>query len=122
MEEVAMLKQILIAVLAGAALCAPGVAFATDGIPDTPYSTWTDAEKQAAGARLGELAKQQCMHYADNGGQRGAFEAAACVDAMFVNHLPADYPNLQQFKDMARDNYQKAKNMGSVMPEPPLRQ
>jgi hypothetical protein len=101
-------------------LClAAGWGAASAQMPSGPYSSWSQAEiGQAAGA-LKQMCGNQCSSYtaaAAAGSQRATYEAAACVTACYVNNLPDDYPNIEQFKRSAMQNYQTAKQFGSNAP------
>jgi hypothetical protein len=109
------LKLSIVATLVS--LCSVGAALAQGIVPDKPYSEWTPDEVQSAASALQQNCQPRCLPYAD-GGQRGAFEAAACTYACFVSNLPDDYPNIDTFKNLAWQSYDQAKGMGSMMPEP----
>lgn len=99
-------------------------AFAQSVLPGS-YSSWTDAQKTQAAQLLKQGSESACASYIDaaknpanGGGQRAAYEAAACIGAYYVNHLPSDYPGLDQIKAGVMQNYNNAKALGSNIPVP----
>ena len=99
-------------------LCA-SAARADDSVLPGPYSSWTDGQKTQAAFLLKNQSNQHCYMYiqrAENGGMRATYESAACIEAYYVLHLPADYPGLDALKDAARKNYAMAKSLGSDIP------
>lgn len=99
-------------------------AFAQSVLPGS-YSSWTDAQKTQAAQLLRGGSESACSSYVDaakdpqnGGGQRAAYEAAACIGAYYVNHLPSDYPGLDQIKAGVMQNYNNAKALGSNIPVP----
>jgi hypothetical protein len=99
--------------LVSAAISSAAVA---QSLPTGPYSSWSDSQKSAAGGALKSICGRQCSRYDPSSGQRGAYEAAACTIACFVNNLPDDYPQIDQYKNAARENYRNAKSLGSNVP------
>ncbi len=88
------------------------------GMPSGSYSSWSEAQKQQAATFLGEHCQQpaQCGGYiatARSGVVRASYEAAACVAACFASNLPADYPDIEEIKQVARTNADQAKKLGS---------
>jgi hypothetical protein len=99
-------------------------AFAQSVLPGS-YSSWTDAQKTQAAQLLKQGSEAACASYIDaakdpqdGGGQRAAYEAAACIGAYYVNHLPSDYPGTDQIKAGVMQNYNNAKALGSNIPVP----
>jgi hypothetical protein len=92
---------------------------ADDSIMPGPYASWTDAQKSEAAQRLKNGSNEACSTYlqrAAAGGMRATYESAACIEAYFVLHLPADYPDLDAMKASAQKNYELAKSLGSDIP------
>ena len=88
-------------------------------LPEGPYSSWSQSQIQSAAVTIRSMCESECMPYteeAKEGGQRASYEAAACAIACFVNHLPADYPGLDNMKASAIENYENAKRLGSNAP------
>jgi hypothetical protein len=83
-----------------------------------PYSSWTDAQQTQAAQLLKAGSEAACQQYISNASssQRSAYEAAACLGAYYVNHLPPDYPNLNSMKKNALDAYNNAQALGSNAP------
>lgn len=84
-------------------------------VPSKPWSSWTQQEQAQVGARLKNQCGMECQSYtnAARNSQRGAYEAAACTIACFVNNMPADWPSRSQNISAARENYNNAKRLGS---------
>jgi hypothetical protein len=102
-----------------------GVASAAQAqMPQKPFSQWTQAEQQQYAVHLKQICTPQCARYMPQGSgapqQRTMYEAAACQEACFAGHLPADYPGLAEMKKAAWDNYNQAKALGSPMPVPTI--
>jgi hypothetical protein len=91
-------------------------------MPQKPFSQWTQGEQQSYANQLKQICSRQCAAYMPQGSsvpvQRTLYEAAACQNACFAGHLPADYPGLANMKKSAWDNYNQAKALGSPMPVP----
>ena len=91
-------------------------------MPQKPFSQWSQSEQQQYADQLKQICNPQCARYMLQGsstpGQRTIYEAAACQNACFAGHLPADYPGLANMKKAAWDNYNQAKALGSPMPVP----
>ena len=83
-----------------------------------PYSSWTDQQKIDAANLLKQGSNAACQDYISRApqSQRAAYEAAACIGAYYVNHLPEDYPNLDEIKADAIKAYENAKALGSTAP------
>ncbi len=90
------------------------------GLPQGKYAQWTGEEKKTAFARIGGFCQFLCVDAYGNAAfpnvaaaERAKAEAKVCLAACIVNHLPADYPQLEGMKQDLRADYDKAKKMGS---------
>ena len=113
-----MKKIVLMAVALAAAL--PSTVLAQQVLPGS-YSSWTDAQKANAAQLLKAGSNAACERFneaKERVGQLASYEAAVCIGAYYVNHLPPDYPNLDQIKAGVLRNYQSAKALGSNIPVP----
>ena len=91
-----------------------------DQVLPGPYSSWSNAQISEAASLLKNGSNANCSIYvqrAQAGGMRATYEAAACIEAYYVLHLPTDYPGLDAIKAAANQNYQMAKQLGSDIPE-----
>lgn len=111
----------IVSLAAGLVFALSAAAAAQNVLPGS-YSSWTDAQKSQAAQLLKNGSSAACAHYISdaqtNGGQLAAYEAAVCVGAYYVNHLPNDYPNLDSIKASVIQNYRNAKALGSNIPVP----
>lgn len=102
-------------------LALSAAAIAAQVLPGT-YSSWTAAQKATAAQLLKQGSNVACERYIteakQNVGQLAAYESAVCIGAYYVNHLPPDYPNLDEIKASVLTNYQSAKALGSTIPVP----
>jgi hypothetical protein len=88
-------------------------------LPPGTYASWSADDKQRAALALNNICDHQCRQYtlqAEKGSMRASYEAAACTQACYVNHLPIDYPQMEEYKQAARQNYKSAKELGSNAP------
>ena len=90
------------------------------GLPPGTYSQWTDEQKKTAIRRVGGFCEFLCVDSYGNtsfpnkaAAERAKAEAKVCLAACIVNHLPADYPQLNAMKQDLRADFEKAKKLGS---------
>ncbi len=125
------------AVIAGLTL-APAVALSQEGdvnayiartpisgVPQTPFSTWTEAQRKATFGRIEGFCRYLCLDkYSgaafpnEEAAMRAALEAKVCLGACIVNHLPADYPQRAALMSQVRADHDKARQLGSAVPWP----
>jgi hypothetical protein len=95
------------------------------GLPSGTYSQWTDAQRRTAYTRIGGFCQFLCVDaYANRSfsnvaaAERAKAEVKVCLGACIVNHLPADFPQLPELKQQLRDDYGKARQLGSPLKWP----
>jgi hypothetical protein len=85
-------------------------------LPAGPYANWSSQQRAQAANEIKQACNVSCSPYASealSGDLRASYEAAACQEACFYNRLPVDYPGLAQIKQLAIQNMQQAKSLGS---------
>ena len=95
------------------------------GLPPGTYSRWTDEQKKTAIRRVGGFCEFLCVDSYGTASfpnvaaaERARAEAKVCLAACIVNHLPADYPQLNGMKQDLRADFEKAKKLGSPITWP----
>jgi hypothetical protein len=95
------------------------------GLPPGTYSQWTEEQKKTAIKRVGGFCEFLCVDSYGNtsfpdkaAAERAKAEAKVCLAACIVNHLPADYPQLNAMKQDLRADFEKAKKLGSAIAWP----
>jgi hypothetical protein len=95
------------------------------GLPPGTYSQWTDEQKKTAMRRVGGFCEFLCVDSYGSASfpnvaaaERARAEAKVCLAACIVNHLPADYPQLNGMKQDLRADFEKAKKLGSPIKWP----
>jgi len=95
------------------------------GLPPGTYGQWTEEQKKTAIKRVGGFCEFLCVDsYGDTSfsdkaaAERAKAEAKVCLAACIVNHLPADYPQLNAMKQDLRADFEKAKKLGSAIAWP----
>jgi hypothetical protein len=95
------------------------------GLPPGTYSQWTDEQKKTAMRRVGGFCEFLCVDSYGSASfpnvaaaERAKAEAKVCLAACIVNHLPADYPQLNGMKQDLRADFEKAKKLGSPIKWP----
>jgi hypothetical protein len=108
-----------------AELTAYAVKAAISGLPTGPYSKWTEAQRQSIFGRVRGFCQFLCVDkyanatFKDRGTvERTAAAAKVCLDACIASHLPADYPKIAEITQELRKDYDKAKQLGAVIPWP----
>jgi hypothetical protein len=95
------------------------------GLPPGTYSHWTEEQKKTAIKRVGGFCEFLCVDSYGNtsfpdkaAAERAKAEAKVCLAACIINHLPADYPQLNAMKQDLRADFEKAKKLGSAIAWP----
>jgi hypothetical protein len=95
------------------------------GLPASPYSQWTPAQRQATFGKVRGFCQFLCVDKYANAAfpnkaaaDRAAAVAKVCLEACIVSHLPADYPQIADLKQDLRKEHTKAKQLGADMPWP----
>ena len=95
------------------------------GLPPGLYSQWTEEQKKTATKRVGGFCEFLCVDSYGNASfpnkaaaERAKAEAKVCLAACIVNHLPADYPQLNAMKQDLRADFEKARKLGSAIAWP----
>ncbi len=95
------------------------------GLPQGPYSRWTEAQQKMALSRINGFCRSLCVdqHSSESfkdkmSAERAMTEARVCLGACFVSHLPPDAPQLPALKHELHADHEKAKLAGSTIPWP----
>ena len=94
------------------------------GLPQGPYSRWTDEQKKLAFKRVVGFCDFLCVdshsksYPSKAAADRATSEAKTCLGACVVNHLPQDFPQRAALKAQLRADYERAKQLGSTVPWP----
>ncbi len=95
------------------------------GVPQIPYSAWTEAQQKTIFPRVDGFCRFLCVDKYNNtsfpnkaAAERAATEAKVCLGACIVNHLPLDYPNLIVLARQLRADFARAKELGSTITWP----
>jgi hypothetical protein len=92
------------------------------GLPSGTYSQWTEAQRRTAFTRIGGFCQYLCVDaYSKSSfpnvaaAERAKAEVKVCLGACIINHLPADFPQIAELKQQLRNDYDKAKQLGSAV-------
>jgi hypothetical protein len=95
------------------------------GLPQGPYSRWTEAQRKMALGRINGFCRYLCVdRYRDQAfkdkmaAERAMAEAKVCLGACFISHLPADSPQAASLKRELHADHEKAMRLGSTVPWP----
>jgi hypothetical protein len=95
------------------------------GLPQGPYSQWTEAQSKMAFGRINGFCRYLCVDQYRNesfkdktAAERAMAEARICLGACFVSHLPPDHPQSAGLMSQLHADHEKAKQLGSPVPWP----